>query len=299
MKFRNLFRKKDDYVNFETQYLDLLKDLYEKSCDKPPRLDRTKTGCHSIFGRSFFIDLRKEFPMLTTKRIWWGFVVEELLWFLSGSTNVNDLPGNMRHLWKSWCTDEDGDLGPIYGAQFRCIPTYEQVIQRNAGNDQILELVSGLMNDPHSRRHVMTTWNYSDLSRMGLSPCHGTVIQFFVEDGWLDLTTYQRSQDVFLGGPFNIPSYSLLLYIVAGIIGKTPRYLNYHLGDAHLYHNHRKAALEQLERTPMVGAQLQISKQPTFADLALHSPNNRAIKADQFIIRNYTSHPAIKAPLAI
>jgi thymidylate synthase len=295
----NLLKKKDDYVNFETQYLKLLQELYERSCDRPVRSDRTKVGCHSLFGRSFFVDLRKEFPMLTTKKVWWGFVVEELLWFLSGSTNVNNLPYNMRHLWKPWCTDEDGDLGPIYGAQFRCIPTYEQVIQRDAGNDQILELVSGLIDDPHSRRHVMSTWNYSDLNRMGLSPCHGTVIQFFIEDSWLDLSTYQRSQDVFLGGPFNIPSYSLLMYIIGGIIGKTPRYLNYHLGDAHLYHNHRHAALEQLERSPMSGPQLQISKRPTFEDLALHSPNNRTIKADQFIIRNYTSHPAIKAPLAI
>jgi thymidylate synthase len=273
----------------EEQYLELLDELLTKAFDRPPRNDRTEVGCHSVFGKSIKFDLRKGFPLLTTKKVWFNFAVEELLWFLSGSTNYKDLPVSMQHLWSPWA-NEEGDLGPIYGKQFRS----------SGGLDIIVQLCKNLMDDPNSRRHVMSTWQNVDVPKMGLAPCHGTVIQFFCEDRFIDLVTHQRSCDIMLGLPMNLASYSLLLIIIASITGRIPRHVTYNFGDLHLYHNHKNAAMEQLTRDPRKAPELQLNKSICLEDLAQHNTGVRKVLTkEHFTLLNYNPHPAIKASLAI
>jgi thymidylate synthase len=188
--------------------------------------DRTGTGTLSVFNHSITLNVSENFPMLTLKQVYFSGVVDELLWFISGSTNVNDLPKRTQKWWRPWA-EENGALGPTYGKQYK---------------DQLDNLIEGLKTNPNSRRHVMTMWNGVDVKNCNLPPCHGTVIQFYVKDNKLSLSTYQRSCDTLIGYPVNVASYSLLLYMIAHICGYEPYKLHYTTGDTHIYLDHLEAA---------------------------------------------------------
>ncbi len=261
-------------------YLDLLRMVRERGVK---RGDRTGTGTLSLFGHQMRFDLSQGFPLLTTKKLHVKSIIHELLWFLSGDTNVAYLKANGVSIWNEWA-DERGDLGPVYGAQWRSWPA------RDGGAiDQITEVEKALKTDPNSRRHIVTAWNPADLPRMALAPCH-CLFQFYVAEGRLSCQLYQRSADVFLGVPFNIASYALLTMMMAQVTNLQPGEFIHTFGDVHLYLNHIEQADEQLRREP----------RPLPA-MALN-PAIRSIfdftYAD-FALTGYHPHPAIKAPVAV
>lgn len=241
-------------------YLDLVRQVLDHG---ERRSDRTGTGTLSVFGAQVRYDLRQGFPLLTTKKVLFPAVVRELLWFLSGSTNIHDNLTQHTPIWDAWA-DERGELGPIYGSQWRN--------WGGAGIDQIRHAIDTIQKDPTSRRIIVSAWNVADLPRMALPPCH-LLFQFYVADGRLDCQLYQRSADIALGVPFNIASYALLLTMIANECGLIPGHFIHTLGDAHIYLNHIEGLKIQLQRTPYSLPAVRIAKKPldalTFEDIEL------------------------------
>jgi len=267
-------------ARFVKAYLDLLDHILEHGVKKS---DRTGTGTLSVFGHQMRFDLREGFPALTTKKLHLRSIIHELLWFLAGDTNVRYLRDNRVTIWDEWA-DADGDLGPIYGFQWRSWPTPD-----GGSKDQVAELIEGLRSNPDSRRHIVSAWNVADLDRMALPPCH-CLFQFWVADGGLSCQLYQRSADVFLGVPFNIASYTLLTMMVAQVCGLEAREFIHTFGDVHLYLNHIEQAKTQLAREPRALPVMHL---------------NRDVKSifdfrfDDFRLEGYDPHPPIKAPIAV
>ena len=261
-------------------YLDLLRHVREHGTRKG---DRTGTGTLSVFGYQMRFDLSERFPLLTTKKIHVKSVIHELLWFLQGSTNVAYLRANGVTIWDEWA-DAKGELGPVYGAQWRSWPAPD-----GSHIDQITQVVEQIRRTPDSRRLIVSAWNVADIPRMALAPCHA-FFQFYVAQGRLSCQLYQRSADIFLGVPFNIASYALLTMMVAQVTGLAPGELVHTLGDAHLYLNHREQAREQLSRAPRAAPRMRIN--PEVRDLF-------AFRYEDFTLEGYEPHPAIKAPIAV
>jgi thymidylate synthase len=262
-------------------YLDLLRHVLEHGEE---RTDRTGVGTLGVFGYQYRVDLADGFPLLTTKRIHVRSVVHELLWFLRGDTNISYLNDNGVTIWDEWA-DPDGDLGPIYGHQWRSWPAPD-----GETIDQLGRIVDTIRSDPSSRRLVVSAWNVADLDRMALPPCH-CLFQFHVSsDGRLSCQLYQRSADVFLGVPFNLASYALLTALVAQVTGLQPGEFVHTFGDTHLYLNHIDQARQQLERTP--GPLPRLVLDPDITDLA-------QVSADQIEILDYHPQPTISAPIAV
>ena len=263
----------------ERQYLALLADILENGVQ---RGDRTGTGTLGVFGRQIRFDLAKGFPVLTTKKLHLRSIFIELLWFLKGDTNIRYLQDNKVRIWDEWA-DENGDLGPVYGKQWRSWATPDgRVI------DQISNLVENLKTNPNSRRHIVTAWNPADVDDMALPPCH-CLFQFFVADGKLSCQLYQRSADVFLGVPFNIASYALLTLMVAKVVGLEPGEFVHTFGDAHLYLNHLDQAREQLAREPYPFPTLKMAdKRDLFG-----------FEYEDFTLEGYQAHPHIKAEVSV
>ncbi len=262
------------------QYLDLLRTIRERGTRKD---DRTGTGTLSVFGHQMRFDLAEGFPLLTTKKLHLRSIIHELLWFLAGDTNIGYLRRNGVTIWDEWA-DENGDLGPIYGAQWR---KWRAADGREI--DQIERALDLIRNDPDSRRIIVNAWNVGDLERMALSPCHA-LFQFYVADGRLSCQLYQRSADVFLGVPFNIASYALLTHMVAQQTDLTPGEFVWTGGDCHLYLNHLEQADVQLEREPRPLPRLAIKRRP---------PSIYEYRFEDFEIVGYDAHPSIKAPIAV
>jgi thymidylate synthase len=262
------------------QYLDLLRAVRDQGRPKP---DRTGTGTLSLFGYQMRFDLAAGFPLLTTKRLHLRSIIVELLWFLSGDTNIQYLHDHGVSIWDEWA-DAAGDLGPIYGRQWRSWPGPD-----GTSIDQMAQLVERLKRDPSSRRHVVSSWNVAELDRMRLPPCH-ILFQFYVADGALSCQVYQRSADVFLGVPFNIASYALLTLMVAQVTGLEPGQLVHTLGDAHLYLNHLEQAGEQLQREPRPLPTMRLNRAVT---------SLFAFRLEDFALEHYDPHPGIKAPIAV
>jgi thymidylate synthase len=263
----------------ERQYLALLQDILDNGVQRD---DRTGTGTLGVFGRQMRFDLSRGFPLLTTKKLHLKSIVLELLWFLRGDTNVRWLQERGVSIWDEWA-DESGDLGPVYGRQWRSWTAPDgRVI------DQIAGVIESLKTNPNSRRHIVSAWNPADVDDMALPPCH-CLFQFFVAEGRLSCQLYQRSADVFLGVPFNIASYALLTLMVAKATGLQPGEFVHSFGDAHLYLNHIDQAREQLSRQPLDFPTMDLADK---TDLF-------AFELSDFQIRNYQAHPAIKAPIAV
>jgi thymidylate synthase len=262
------------------EYLKLMRQVLENGVYK---MDRTGTGAISVFGTQSRYNLDEGFPIVTTKKLHLKSIIHELLWFIKGDTNVRYLQENGVTIWDEWAAP-NGDLGPIYGKQWRSWETRDGTI------DQLHNVIEGLKNDPHSRRHIVSAWNPADIESMALPPCHA-MFQFFVDDeDRLSLQLYQRSADVFLGVPFNIASYSLLLMMVAQVTGYKPYEFVHTIGDAHLYANH----IEQ--------AKLQVSREPLQRPIMSINPNVKSIdkfKFEDFILQGYECYPAIKAEIAV
>lgn len=265
------------------QYLSLLKDVLKNGEVRP---DRTGVGTYSLFGRQFRCDLQEGFPLLTTKRVFFDGIVHELLWFLSGNTNVNELKRNNVHIWDEWA-DEEGELGPVYGFQWRNWPDHRE---SRGTIDQIANLIKSIKENPYSRRHIVSAWNVADIDHMKLPPCHA-LFQFYVStDQKLSCHLYQRSADIFLGVPFNIASYALLTHLVAQVTGLKPGDFVHTFGDVHLYTNHIDQAKRQLKRTPK---QLpEISLNPNVRDIF-------EFKYDDIKLENYCPDKGILAPIAV
>jgi thymidylate synthase len=264
----------------EQQYLDLLAEVLESGARKS---DRTGTGTLSVFGRQLRFGLAGSFPLLTTKKLHLKSILYELLWFLRGDTNVKWLQERGVTIWDEWA-DERGELGPVYGYQWRHWRTPE-----GKEIDQIFNLVSSLKAKPDSRRHIVTAWNPADVERMALPPCHA-LFQFYVANGRLSCQMYQRSADLFLGVPFNIASYALLTLMVAQVTGLGLGEFVLTLGDAHLYLNHLEQAKEQLARAPRPFPRMRLN--PAVKELL-------DFKYEDFTLEAYDPHPAIKAPIAV
>ena len=261
-------------------YLDLLHDVIEHGSDKA---DRTGTGTRSVFGRQMRFDLRDGFPLVTTKKLHLRSIVHELLWFLKGETNIAYLKANRVGIWDEWA-DADGELGPVYGKQWR---RWTGADGREI--DQIRWVVDEIRRNPDSRRLIVSAWNVADLPDMALMPCH-TMFQFYVTDGRLSCQLYQRSGDLFLGVPFNIASYALLTHMVAQVCDLGVGDFIHTLGDAHIYSNHFDQVREQLSRDPRPLPTLRLN--PEVKDLF-------AFTYDDIAIDGYDPHPAIKAPVAV
>ncbi|HIG79322.1 MAG TPA: thymidylate synthase [Cycloclasticus sp.] len=262
------------------QYLELMQDILDNGADKE---DRTGTGTRSVFGRQMRFDLSKGFPLVTTKKLHLRSIIHELLWFLNGDTNTAYLKENGVSIWDEWA-DENGDLGPVYGHQWRSWPT------PTGGNiDQMSEVLEQIKNTPDSRRLIVSAWNVGQIPDMALPPCH-LLFQFYVADGRLSCQLYQRSADFFLGVPFNIASYALLTHMVAQQAGLEVGDFVWTGGDVHLYNNHFEQANLQLSRDTLVLPELKIARKP--ASLFDYS-------YDDFEIVDYESHAGIKAPVAI
>jgi thymidylate synthase len=261
-------------------YQDLLRQILETGTRKE---DRTGTGTLSIFGHQARYDLAAGFPAVTTKKLHMRSIIHELLWFLSGDTNIKYLHENGVTIWDEWA-DQDGNLGPVYGHQWRHWkrPDGSEV-------DQIRNLVEGLKKNPDSRRHIVTAWNPGEVDKMALPPCHA-FFQFYVAQGKLSCQLYQRSADVFLGVPFNIVSYALLTMMMAQVVGLEPGDFVHTLGDAHLYLNHVEQAKLQLTREPRALPKMKLN--PAVKDIF-------GFKYEDFTLEGYDPHPAIKAPIAV
>ena len=263
-----------------TPYLDLMRHVLENGTKKD---DRTGTGTLSVFGWQMRYNLAEGFPLVTTKKCHLRSIIHELLWFLQGDTNIRYLKDNGVSIWDEWA-DESGNLGPVYGHQWRSWPA------RDGGTiDQISEAVKTLKTNPDSRRIIVSAWNVADLDRMALAPCHA-FFQFYVADGKLSCQLYQRSADIFLGVPFNIASYALLTMMMAQVTGLKPGDFVHTLGDAHLYLNHLDQAREQLSRTPRARPTMTLN--PDVQDIF-------GFRFEDFTLEGYDPHPAIKAPVAV
>ena len=263
-----------------TPYEDLLRDTLANGVRKS---DRTGTGTRSVFGRQLRFDLAQGFPLITTKRVHFRSIAYELLWFLRGDGNTRWLRDNRVTIWDEWA-DADGDLGPVYGAQWRSWPT------RDGGTiDQIAEVIEAIKANPDSRRLVVSAWNVADIPNMALAPCH-LLFQFYVADGKLSCQLYQRSADLFLGVPFNIASYALLTHLIAAQAGLGVGEFIWTGGDCHIYDNHRDQVAEQLTRAPYPLPTLRITaERPSIFDY----------EYEDFEVVGYQHHPAIKAPVAV
>ncbi|HEY5819748.1 MAG TPA: thymidylate synthase [Mesorhizobium sp.] len=262
------------------QYLDLLQHVLDHGVD---RGDRTGTGTRSVFGYQMRFDLAQGFPVLTTKKLHLKSIIYELLWFLAGDTNIKYLNDHGVTIWDEWA-NENSDLGPVYGKQWRSWPT-----QDGGEIDQIANLLIQLRNNPTSRRLIVSAWNPAEVDQMALPPCH-CLFQFYVADGRLSCQLYQRSADIFLGVPFNIASYALLTMMVAQVSGLKTGDFVHTLGDAHLYHNHFDQAREQLSRPPKRLPSMWIN--PRIDDLF-------AFRFEDFRLENYVADSAIRAPIAV
>ena len=262
------------------QYLDLLRRVRHEGT---PKSDRTGTGTLSVFGHQMRFDLGRHFPALTTKKLHFKSIIHELLWFLQGESNVRYLRDNGVTIWDEWA-DEDGELGPVYGVQWRSWRTADGAVI-----DQIAGVVDQIRANPDSRRLIVSAWNPGEIDKMALAPCHA-FFQFYVNDGALSCQMYQRSADVFLGVPFNIASYSLLTLMMARVTGLAPGEFVHTLGDAHLYLNHLEQADEQLKREPLAPPQMKIN--PGVNDIF-------DFRYEDFELLNYQAHPSIPAPIAV
>ena len=262
------------------QYLELIEKILNEGAE---RSDRTGTGRKSIFGHQMQFDLDEGFPLVTTKKVHLKSIIHELIWFLAGSTNIKYLKDNGVSIWDEWA-DENGELGPVYGAQWRSWPNPD-----GSSTDQINGLVKNIKSNPNSTRHIVSAWNPSQVDEMALPPCHA-LFQFFVADSKLSCQLYQRSADVFLGVPFNIASYALLTLMIAQVCGLKPGKFVHTLGDAHLYLNHLEQAKLQITREPLKLPSIKINS----------SINNlEDFVYEDFEILNYESHPAISAPISV
>jgi thymidylate synthase len=262
------------------QYLELMKDILEHGSRKT---DRTGTGTLSVFGRQLRFDLSAGFPLITTKKLHLRSIIYELLWFLRGDTNIKYLKDNGVSIWDEWA-DENGELGPVYGHQWRSWPAPD-----GRAIDQISQVIQQIKSKPDSRRHIVTAWNPAEVDKMALPPCHA-LFQFYVADNKLSCQLYQRSADYFLGVPFNIASYALLTYMFAQQCDLLPGEFVWTGGDVHLYTNHLEQASLQLSRTPYPLPQLKIKRKP--ASIFEYD-------FEDFEIVNYQAHPSIKAPIAV
>jgi thymidylate synthase len=261
-------------------YLDLVRHILDHGARKS---DRTGTGTLSVFGEQLRQDLGAGFPLLTTKKLHLRSIIYELLWFLRGDTNVRYLNENKVTIWDEWA-DANGDLGPIYGYQWRSWPAAD-----GRHIDQISKVLADIKRDPDSRRHIVSAWNVGDIDKMALAPCHA-LFQFYVADGRLSCQLYQRSADVFLGVPFNIASYALLTMMFAQVCGLRAGDFVHTFGDVHLYLNHVEQAREQLGREPRPLPSMTLN--PEVRDIF-------DFKFSDFTLENYDPHPAIKAPIAV
>lgn len=262
------------------QYLDLLEDVMTNGSDK---MDRTGTGTRSVFGRQTRFDLSKGFPVLTTKKLHLKSIIHELLWFLQGSSNIKYLTDNGVKIWNEWA-DENGELGPVYGVQWRSWPT------PGGGHiDQIADIIKTIKTNPDSRRIIVSAWNVADINNMNLPPCH-CLFQFYVADGKLSCQLYQRSCDLFLGVPFNIASYALLTMMIAQVCDLDPGEFVHTYGDLHIYKNHFDQVALQLTRTPKKLPTMKIN--PEVKDIF-------SFKYEDFQLEGYEADPSIAAPIAV
>jgi thymidylate synthase len=262
------------------QYLDLLSHVMEKGVEKK---DRTGTGTKSVFGYQMRYDLSEGFPLMTTKKLHLRSIIYELLWFLQGNTNIKYLLDNGVSIWNEWA-DSDGELGKIYGYQWRSWSAPD-----GAHIDQISKVIESIKNNPDSRRHIVSAWNVGDLDKMNLPPCH-ILFQFYVAGGKLSCQLYQRSADIFIGVPFNIASYSLLLMMVAQVTGLKPGEFVHTLGDAHIYLNHVEPVMLQLSREP---------KQLPVMELNPEVKSIFDFRYEDFVLSGYEPHPHIKGAIAV
>ena len=262
------------------QYLDLLRRICR---DGVMKTDRTGVGTQSVFGHQMRFDLRQGFPLLTTKKVHLKSIIYELLWFIAGDTNVRYLQEHGVTIWDEWA-DENGELGPVYGHQWRSWPAPD-----GGSIDQLSQVVDTLRNHPDSRRMIVSAWNPGELDRMALPPCH-CLFQFYVAEGRLSCQLYQRSADVFLGVPFNIASYALLTLMMAQVCGLEPGEFIHTTGDTHLYRNHFEQVALQLSREPRPLPTMRLN--PAVTDLF-------AFRYEDFTLEGYDPHPAIKAPVAV
>lgn len=262
------------------QYLDLLQHVLDTGKE---RRDRTGTGTIGVFGYQMRFNLEDGFPLLTTKKLHTKSIIHELLWFLKGNTNIRYLKENGVRIWNEWA-DENGDLGPVYGSQWRSWTSNDGKVI-----DQIKNVVQSIKNDPISRRHVVSAWNVGDLHKMALPPCH-ILFQFYVDGNRLSCQLYQRSADIFLGVPFNIASYSFLLMMIAQVTGLKPYEFIHTLGDAHLYQNHLEQTRLQLKRDPKPLPQVRLN--PQITDIF-------DFTYEDFYIENYDAHPHIKGTISV
>ncbi len=262
------------------QYLDLMQHVRQNGTFKG---DRTGTGTYSVFGYQMRFDLNDGFPLVTTKKMFLKGIIHELLWFLSGSTNIRYLTDHNVHIWDEWA-DEHGELGPVYGSQWRSWPGPD-----GGTIDQISRVVQDIKTNPDSRRHIVSAWNVAEVDNMALPPCH-TLFQFYVADGKLSCQLYQRSADIFLGVPFNIASYALLTMMIAQVAELKLGDFVHTFGDAHLYANHLEQADKQLGRLPLPLPAMTLN--PEVKDIF-------GFSYEDFTLSNYRSHDGIKAPIAV
>jgi len=262
------------------QYLDLMRHVRQHGVERD---DRTGVGTLSVFGHQMRFDLGCGFPLVTTKKVFLKGIIHELLWFLAGSTNVQYLQDKGVHIWDDWA-DDDGDLGPVYGSQWRSWPAPD-----GSTIDQIGRVIHDIKTNPNSRRLIVSAWNVAEVDKMALPPCH-MLFQFYVANGRLSCQLYQRSADIFLGVPFNIASYALLTMMIAQVANLAPGEFIHTLGDAHLYLNHLEQADEQLRREPFPLPVMRLN--PDVRDIS-------GFRYEDLTLQGYRSHPAIKAPIAV
>jgi thymidylate synthase len=262
------------------QYLDLLDHVINTGTEKS---DRTGTGTKSVFGYQMRFNLEEGFPVLTTKKLHLKSIIHELLWFIAGDTNIKYLNDNGVRIWNEWA-DENGNLGPVYGSQWRSWPS-----ARGEKIDQLTNVIESIRKSPDSRRHIISAWNVGELEKMALPPCH-LMFQFYVAEGKLSCMLYQRSADIFIGVPFNIASYALLTLMIARVTGLVPGEFVHVLGDAHIYLNHIEQVKLQLTRNPYPLPSMRIN--PAVNDIF-------KFRYEDFILENYTAHPHIKGEISI